>query len=75
MTFLLHIFFKKLFRLRKMTSIRYQLMAQMIQEKMSLLTVRLYDGSKSRVDTRFLDMCCTSGQNSSSYSSHNLSKY
>ena len=32
-------------------------------EKMSLLTVRLCDSSKSRVDTRFLDMCCTSGQN------------
>ena len=33
-------------------------------EKLSLSTVRLCDSSKSRVDTRFLDMCCTSGQNS-----------
>ena len=33
-------------------------------EKMNPLTVQLYDSSKSRVDTRFLDMCCTSGQNS-----------
>ena len=33
-------------------------------EKMNPLAVRLYDSSKSRVDTSFLDMCCTSGQNS-----------
>ena len=33
-------------------------------EKINPLTVPLYDSSKSRVDTRFLDMCCTSGQNS-----------
>ena len=33
-------------------------------EKMNPLTVRLYDSSKSRVITRFLDMCYTSGQNS-----------
>ena len=33
-------------------------------EKMNPLTVRLYDSSKSRVDTSFLDLCCTSGQNS-----------
>ena len=33
-------------------------------EKMNALTVRLYDSSKSRGDTRFLDMCCTTGQNS-----------
>ena len=33
-------------------------------EKMNPLTVRLYDSSKRRVDTRFLDTCCTSGQNS-----------
>ena len=32
--------------------------------KITPLRVRLYDSSKSRVDTRFLDMCCTSGQNS-----------
>ena len=32
---------------------------------MNPLTVRLYDSSKSRVDTCFLDLCCTSGQNSS----------
>ena len=32
-------------------------------EKMNSLTVRLYDSSKSRVDTGFLDMWCTSGQN------------
>ena len=32
-------------------------------EKMNPLTVRL-DSSKSRVATRFLDMYCTSGQNS-----------
>ena len=31
---------------------------------MNPLTVRIYDSSKSRVDTHFLDMCCTSGQNS-----------
>ena len=31
---------------------------------MNPLIVRIYDSSKSRVDTRFLDMCCTSGQNS-----------
>ena len=33
-------------------------------EKMNPLTVRLYDSSKSRVITRFLDMCYTSGHNS-----------
>ena len=33
-------------------------------EKMNPLTVRLYDISKSRIDTRFLDMSCTSRQNS-----------
>ena len=33
-------------------------------EKMNPLTVRLYDSSKRRVDTCFLDTCCTSGQNS-----------
>ena len=32
-------------------------------EKMNPLIVRLYDSSKSRADTRFLDMCCTSDQN------------
>ena len=33
-------------------------------EKMNPLTVRLYDSSKSRTDTRFSDMSCTSRQNS-----------
>ena len=33
-------------------------------EKMNPLTVRLHDSSKRRVDTCFLDTCCTSGQNS-----------
>ena len=33
-------------------------------EKMKPLTVPLSDSSKSNVDTRFLDMCYTSGQNS-----------
>ena len=33
-------------------------------EKMNPLTVRLYDSSKSGVDTHVLGMCCTSGQNS-----------
>ena len=33
-------------------------------EKMNPLIVPLSDSSKSRVDTRFLDMCYTSGQNS-----------
>ena len=33
-------------------------------EKINPLTGPLYESSKSRVDTRFLDMFCTSGQNS-----------
>ena len=33
-------------------------------EKMNPLTVRLFDINTSRVDTRFLDMCCTTGQTS-----------
>ena len=33
-------------------------------EKMKPLTVPLSDSSRSKVDTSFLDMCYTSGQNS-----------